>query len=633
MSAPSAPVVPKKFLAIFVMLTSCFALWGLLNNMTDNLVPSFQRIFTMDQSKAGLVQVAFYGAYAVLAIFAAILAQEFSYRKGVLIGLFVYITGALLYIPACIAQSFDIYFIAIFIVAGGCSLLETTCNPYVLSLGDESTAVRRLNFAQMFNPVGSMMGIVLAQQLILSHLNPATADERALMDEATRQGIIHHELFWVCAPYVGLCAIAALIWLFFLFAKDESAPSSDRTGSRRNVGIAALFTFIPITALYFLFPDMNKIAWVLCGCLGPLAYVVCTKNYREMLGILLTSPRYWFGVIAQFFYVGVQIAAWTWLNAYCQKELGVTPADGALYYTIAISLFIICRWVATFLMKYFDPAKMMAVFSLGAILCSFGVMYLPTKVMFTVGKMPFAWNIICLVSMSGFMSLMFPTIYGIALGKLDQKALKLGASGLIMAILGGAIITPWMSDVIGSQMMGVKLTIRSSANYADGEKVPAGELFALVWSADGVFEGFDADGQPLDANDQILRKSPCSHPGEEMTVDFLSDVNVREGVTALYLLDTRDADGKPTKTDEKKGTKLVVKGSEVVGSDRFKLEVKKDRDPSVFIKMLGGRFDEQPDRDLCTSSASIRASFVIPVICFAVVGLYALLFRTKKERR
>ena len=180
-------MVPKKYLSVFILLTSCFALWGLLNNMTDNLVPAFQRIFTMDQSRAGLVQVAFYGAYAVLAIFAAVLAEELSYRKGVLIGLAIYIAGALLYIPACIAQSFDIYFIAIFIVAGGCSLLETTCNPYVLSLGEQETAVRRLNFAQMFNPLGSMIGIVLAQQLILSHLNPTTAEERALMDAAARR--------------------------------------------------------------------------------------------------------------------------------------------------------------------------------------------------------------------------------------------------------------------------------------------------------------------------------------------------------------------------------------------------------------------------------------------------------------
>lgn len=441
-------MISKKNLSIFVMLVSCFMLWGLINNMTDNLVPAFQRIFTMDQSKAGLIQVAFYGAYAVLAIFAAVLAEELSYRKGVLIGLGVYIAGALLYIPACIAQSFDIYFIAIFIVAGGCSLLETACNPYVISLGDGETAVRRLNFAQMFNPLGSMIGIVLAQQLILAHLNPATAEARAAMDEATRNGIIHEELFWVCAPYVGLCAAAALIWLFLLF-KREGETSATKTALGR-VATALFFSLAPMTALYFLFPEMDKIAWVLCGVGGPVVYVLLMKDYRAMLATLLKTPRYWGGVIAQFFYVGVQIAAWTWLNVYCQKELGVTPAQGASYYTVAISLFIVFRWIATFLMKYVSPAPMMAVFAAGAIVCCAGVMYLPTQVIFTCGSLPFSLNIICLVAMSGFMSLMFPTIYGIALGGLDPKALKLGASGLIMAILGGAIITPWMADIIGN---------------------------------------------------------------------------------------------------------------------------------------------------------------------------------------
>lgn len=473
------PIVPKRYLAVFIMLVSCFTLWGLLNNMTDNLVPSFQRIFTMDQSKAGLVQVAFYGAYAVLAIFAAVLAEEFSYRKGVLIGLFIYIAGALLYMPACLAQSFDIYFIAIFIVAGGCSLLETTCNPYVLSLGDEATAVRRLNFAQMFNPVGSMAGIVLAQQLILSHLHPATAEERALMDEATRQGIIHNELFWVCAPYVGLCAVAALIWLFFLFAREEEAPLDGRAAALRRVGVAALFTFVPVTALYFLFPDMNKIAWVLLGCLGPLAYVAVQRDYRAMLVTLLRTPRYWMGVVAQFFNIGVQIAAWTWLNVYCQKELGVTPADGATYYTVAISLFIAFRWIATFLMKYVEPAKMMAVFAAGAIGCCLGVMYLPTRVLFAVGGLPFSWNVLCLVAMSGCMSLMFPTIYGLALGGLDPKALKLGASGLIMAILGGAIVTPWMADILGNpQSMWCALVPGFSTEWDPDLKLCAASLRA-----------------------------------------------------------------------------------------------------------------------------------------------------------
>ena len=442
----NTPVVPRKYLALFILLTSCFALWGLLNNMTDNLVPAFQKIFTMDQSRAGLVQVAFYGAYAVLAIFAAVLAEELSYRKGVLIGLGVYIGGALLYIPACVAQSFDIYFIAIFIVAAGCSLLETTCNPYVLSLGDESTAVRRLNFAQMFNPVGSMVGIVLAQQLILSHLNSASAEERALMDEATRQGIIHNELFWVCAPYVGLCAIAAAIWVFFFLKREgESLPTKSALA---KVVTSLLFSVVPLTVLYFIFPQMNKIVWVLCGVVGPLVYLVLDANYRQMLKTLLATPRYSVGVIAQFFYVGVQIAAWTWMNAYCQKELGVTAAQGAIYYTIAICTFIACRWIATFAMKYLEPALMMAGFAAGAILFTLGVMYIPSTVLFSVGGLPFSANVICLILMSACMSLMFPTIYGMALGGLDQRSVKLGASGLIMSILGGAIITPWMAGII-----------------------------------------------------------------------------------------------------------------------------------------------------------------------------------------
>ena len=396
------PVVPKKYLAVFIMLTSCFALWGLLNNMTDNLVPSFQKIFMTSQSTAGFVQISFYGAYSVIAIFASLLIQKAGYRVGVLFGLGVYVIGALLYVPACVLQSFWTYIVGIFVVAGGCAVLETTCNPYVLALGDESTAVRRLNFAQMFNPLGSLAGIVLAQQLILANLNPATTEERMAMPAEELNAIVHHELFWVCVPYVGLCAIAAAIWFFFFFRKPTEI---DHVAAEKS-------------------------------------------NLGEILSILAHSPKWYCGVVAQVFYVGVQIAAWTWMNVYCQKELGVTPAQGASYYLIALSLFIACRWLCTFLMKYFEPAKMMALFAFGAILSSFGVMYLRSDVVFTVGSLPFSWNVVALCSMSGFMSLMFPTIYGIGLGGIDPRAHKLGAAGLIMAIVGGALLTPWMASII-----------------------------------------------------------------------------------------------------------------------------------------------------------------------------------------
>ena len=400
------PIVPRQYLSIFIMLVSCFALWGLLNNMTDNLVPAFQKIFRTSQSTAGFVQIPFYGAYWVIAIFASLLIQKAGYRVGVLVGLCVYVLGALLYVPACIAQSFWTYIAGIFIVAGGCAVLETTCNPYVLALGDESTAVRRLNFAQMFNPVGSLAGILLAQQCILANLNPATVDERnELAKTAPEQlnAIVNHELFWVCVPYVGLCAVAACIGFFFFFSKRSSV---DEVKHEKT-------------------------------------------DFKVIFSILVHSPKWYLGVIAQVFYVGVQIAAWTWMNVYCQKELGVTSEHEATYYLIALSTFIVCRWIATFCMKYIDPAKLMALFAICAIACSFGVMYLRTDVLFTIGGLSFSANIICLVLMSGFMSLMFPTIYGIALGGIDPRAHKIGAAGLIMAIVGGALLTPWMADIIG----------------------------------------------------------------------------------------------------------------------------------------------------------------------------------------
>ena len=449
---------PAKTRVIFGMLISCFVLWGLLNNMTDNLVPAFQRIFTMDQSKAGLVQVAFYGAYAVLAIFASILVEEFSYRIGVLIGLGIYVAGALLYIPACMHQSFDLYFTAIFIVAAGCSLLETTCNPYVLSLGDPKTAIRRLNFAQAFNPLGSLAGILLARTLILAHLNPATAAERAQMAPGTLKELINTELFWVCVPYVGLCALAVLIWMFFLTLNPFMSTFEEKKIGFRRVIIAGLCAVGPLTALYFLFPKMDKVVWILYGMIGPLAYVIGVSDYRKMLMVLLKVPRYWCGVVAQFFYVGVQIAVWTWLNLYCQRELGVKPDTAAVYYLLALLLFVGGRWLTTWLMKTRDPISILIVFSVGAVLCTLGTMYLPSTVLFTIGSLPMSANVICLLLISGCMSLMFPTIYGLALEGLPQSVFRLGAAGLIMAILGGALITPWMASVLGNtQSLWLKL--------------------------------------------------------------------------------------------------------------------------------------------------------------------------------
>ena len=337
---------------------------------------------------SSLVQVAFYGAYAVLALPAAFIIKRYSYRMGVLVGLGFYMIGAFGYIPAAILQSYNLFLVSIFILAGGLSVLETTCNPFVLSLGDESTSVRRLNFAQAFNPLGSMAGLFLAKYVILAHLNPASLDDRLAMSTEALTAVRDAELFWVCVPYVGLILIAFIIWMFFY-----RSSLSDR--------------------------DADE-----------------SMSVPEAIRRLVARPRYAFGVVAQFFYVGVQIAVWTWTIKYIMANMNLVEAEAANYYIYSIFLFIGCRWICTWLMKYIVPAKMMAVFALGGVLCCLGTIYLPIET-----------SIYCLVGISGCMSLMFPTIYGIALRGLGPEV-KFGAAGLIMAILGGAIITPMMGALV-----------------------------------------------------------------------------------------------------------------------------------------------------------------------------------------
>lgn len=403
-------IVPKKYRVHFIMLISCFILWGLLNNMTDNLVPAFGRIFMLEAADSSLVQVAFYGSYAVLALPAAIIIKKYSYRTGVLIGLGLYIIGAMGYIPAAMLQNFNLFLISVFVLAGGLSILETTCNPYVISLGSEETSVRRLNLAQAFNPIGSLTGIIMAKYLILGNLNPATYEERIAMGADNLKKIQNSELIWVCVPYVGLVAIALIIWGFFKIKKDSEKDNSG---------------------------DLNIISSI--------------KKLVKM-------PRYAFGVITQFFYVGVQIAVWTWTIKYVMVNLGLNEASAAQYYLISIVAFIVCRWICTALMKYIEPASMMAVFAVFGVLCSLGTIFLPTSI-----------SVWCLVLISACMSLMFPTIYGIALEGIGDEV-KVGAAGLIMAILGGAVITPLMGKFIDNGKLsalavsyqGAEAAVRSS---------------------------------------------------------------------------------------------------------------------------------------------------------------------------
>lgn len=386
-------VVPQDKRLIFFMLVSCFVLWGLLNNITDNLVPAFGKIFMMSAVDSSMVQFFFYGAYAVLAIPAALLIKKYSFRHGVLVGLGFYMVGALGYIPAAIFQVYDIFLVSIFILAGGLSVLETTCNPYVIALGSERTSIRRINFAQAFNPLGSMIGLFLAKFLILANLNEAEYEDRIAMDPTTLSSIRASELLWVCVPYVGLIAIALVIWVFFFRQKSDLKDQS-----------------------------------------GDLHFVASAKS-------LLQNKRYVFGVISQFFYVGMQIAVWTWMIKYVMSLTTMDEAEAVNFYIYAMFMFIGARWLCTFLMKYIYAPRLMAIIAVIGMLVCLGTMYLKGN-----------GGIICLMLISACMSLMFPTIYGIALRGLGDDV-KLGAAGLIMAIIGGAIITPIMGSFIDNSTL------------------------------------------------------------------------------------------------------------------------------------------------------------------------------------
>ena len=414
MTKDKTKVVEKSMLVPFIMLVSCFVLWGLLNNMTDNLVPAFGKIFMMSAVDSSFVQIAFYGAYAVLAIPAAIIIKKFSYRVGVLFGLGLYMIGALGYIPSAIIQSYDMFLVSIFVLACGLSVLETTCNPYVISLGSKETSIQRLNFAQAFNPLGSLAGIFLAKYMILAHLNPATYEELIAMEPDVLNSIQNDELLWVCVPYVGLVLIALIIWIFFYnFKRPENKAEEG---------------------------DLNIVA-----------------SFKK----LIRKPRYYRGVAAQFFYVGLQITVWTWTVKYAMTVFGeaVNEAAAAQYYLYAIVLFILCRWICTALMRRFNPAVMLSIYAFAGIAACLATIYLPAEV-----------SIWTLIAISGCMSLMFPTIYGIALYGMGDEV-KLGAAGLIMAILGDAVITPimgmfidngWLNTLISSAYSFEEAAIRTS---------------------------------------------------------------------------------------------------------------------------------------------------------------------------
>lgn len=394
----------------FILITTCFALWGFANDITNPMVKAFSKIFRMSVTQGSLVQVAFYGGYFCVALPAAMFIRKFSYKAGVLVGLGLYALGALLFLPAKSVGVYGFFLIAYFIMTCGLSFLETSCNPYILSMGSEETSTRRLNFAQCFNPIGSLMGMYVAMNFIQARLHPASTAERALLDDAGFEAMKQADLNVLTGPYWVVGLVIIVMFVLILVARMPKNADQDH--------------------------DMH---------IGPV------------LGRLLHRPRYWEGVIAQFFYVGVQIMCWTFIIQYGTRVFMAEGMDeqsaevlSQTYNIIAMVLFVSCRFLCTWLMKYLQPSKLLTIFAIGGMIATAGVIFLQNRL-----------GLYCLVAVSGFMSLMFPTIYGIALGGLGDDA-KFGAAGLIMAILGGSVLPPLQAWIIDKGTVGFLPAVNAS---------------------------------------------------------------------------------------------------------------------------------------------------------------------------
>ncbi|MGP8308278.1 L-fucose:H+ symporter permease [Vibrio sp. YIC-376] len=392
-------VIPKSILIPFILLTACFSLWGLANNMTDVLIAQFRKVFTLTDMQSGLVQTAFYGAYFVLALPAAIFIQRYSYKAGVLLGLGLFASGALLFYPAAQAMEYLPFLMALFVLAGGLSILETSANPYIIAMGPESTATRRLNIAQAFNPVGSITGVLIGKIYILSQLHPATDSERAAMSSEQLDIIQTAELNAVMMPYLAVAAVIIVVWLAIAFTK---------------------------------MPNVREV----------VATTDIDQSLRATFGRLLKKKHFVLGVIGQFFYVGAQIGCWSWTIRYVMTQVGGTEAEASNFLLASIIVFSAFRFICVGLMKFIAPEKLLAALALIAALL--------VLVLMTIGGTTGAY---ALVGISACMSLMFPTIFGLSLRDLGSDS-KFGGSCLIMAILGGAVLTAIMGQL--SDSMGIQ---------------------------------------------------------------------------------------------------------------------------------------------------------------------------------
>lgn len=388
-------LLERKYFLTFVVVTALFALWGFANDITNPMVAAFQTLMELPAAKASLIQFAFYGGYATMAVPAALFIRRYSYKKGILLGLALYAVGAFLFIPAAAQQSFMFFCFSLYILTFGLAFLETTASPFILSLGAKENATRRLNLAQAFNPLGSLAGMAVASMVVLPNLLSDARDAAGniifpTLSESEKAGIRLHDLAVIRAPYVMLGIVVVVMFVIIALVK---VPATHPQGAGQN------------------------------GFRTTMRNLWHNKIYRE-------------GVVTQVFYVAAQIMTWTFIIQYADN-LGIDKATAQNYNIVAMCLFLCGRFLSTWLMKYADGRRLLTIFGIGAALCTLGAILI-------VGKA----GLFCLVGISLFMSLMFPTIYGTALEKVSLGDASLGAAFLVMAIVGGALMPPLQGMII-----------------------------------------------------------------------------------------------------------------------------------------------------------------------------------------
>jgi len=401
MTEKAAKFLEAKYVIPFVLITFCFALWGFANDVTNPMVKAFSKIFLMNPVQGSLVQVAFYGGYFAMAFPAAMFIRRFTYKAGILVGLGLYATGALLFIPASAIGVYGPFLFAYFILTCGLSFLETSANPYILSMGAEETSTRRLNFAQSFNPMGSLAGMYVAKTFIQARLDPRDTAARMDLSPTEFEAVKDHDLGVLANPYI-IIGIVILVMLVII-AMVRMPRNADQNHS---------------------------------------------INFVPTLKRIFSLPRYREGVIAQFFYVGAQIMCWTFIIHYgtrifMEQGMGEQEAEvlAQQHNIVAMAIFVTSRFICTFLLKYVKPGKLLMFLAIAGGLLVLGVIFIDGIA-----------GLYCLVAVSACMSLMFPTIYGIALRGLGEDA-KFGAAGLIMAILGGSVMPPLQGMIIKQGMV------------------------------------------------------------------------------------------------------------------------------------------------------------------------------------